>query len=605
MIRFSLTCSLAALLSMGCSDPSPTPADAAAQDAADAAPADAAPAVDTGPAPTPYEGPDDWCPGRDHCRNTGDDRLQVGVATESITPEIPETWTDTNHNGHPDPAEPFVDANMNGRHDDGEEFTDRNNNHQYDAAEPFDDANHNGVLDGVWIAGFGANRPATGVHDPLEVRALAFRYNDITVAWAVIDCVGLFINEMDTIRQDPTLRGMDVDKILISSTHVHEGVDTVGLWGPDIGHTGLNRAYQAMVRARTATALRRAIEGVRPVRMRVAQTVTVDAMGSTLDYVNDTRDPVIYDPTVTVAQFVDDQMPTRTVATLVNWAAHPEYTGSENTLLSADYVHYLRDTMETGLPAESVAGLGGTVVFVNGPLGGQVGPGGGVHPRAPDGMTVRDSGLRKAELAGTNVARLALQAIQRDGVEVSDTSLSYRTAPLNARVENIGYGIYYNMGIFDRELFAWDSRMPLGRDNYAWVRSRVTYFQVGPVAAITAPGELNPDLWVGFDDRWSWGQMRVTERSNPPDFSRAPRAPYLRDLMLQNPGVRYAFVAGLTEDFLGYIVPAYNYVLNETLPYILEADGDHYEETNSIGPEVERFLQHPMMELSRWRPPAQ
>ncbi len=570
----TLSLALAALTSLtaiGCDDPAPAAGDASTDTSARV---DTPPPFDAGPPPTAYAGPDDWCPGRDHCRNTGDNRLSVGVAKEVITPEIPEAWTDSN------------------------------NNHTYDEGEPFVDANRNGEFDGVWIAGFGNGRPATGVHDPLEVRALAFRYNDITVAWAVIDCVGFFINDMDLVRQDPTLRGLDVDKVLISSTHVHEAVDTVGLWGRDLGHTGLNRAYQTLVRTRTATALRRAVEALRPVRMRVAQTVTVDAMGSTLDFVNDTRDPVIYDPTVTIVQFVDDAMPTQTVATLVNWAAHPEYTGSSNTLLSADYVHYLRDTMEMGLPSESITGLGGTTVFINGALGGQVGPGGGVHPRAPDGMTVRESGLRKAELAGTNVARLALQAIQRDGQEVSDTSLSYRTAPINARVENIGYGIFFNMGIFDRELFAWDPRMPLGPDNYAWVRSRVTYFQVGPVAAITAPGELHPELWVGFDNRWSWGQTRVTETDNAPDFSRAPTAPFLRDLMMMNPGVRYPFVAGLTEDFLGYIVPAYNYALNPTLPYILEASGDHYEETNSIGPEVERYLQHPMLALTRWRAPS-
>lgn len=562
---------LTALALVGCDDPAP----ASTPDAATDTPGvDVPPPFDAGPPPTAYAGPDDWCPGRDHCQNTGDNRLSVGVAKADITPAIAET------------------------------FTDSNRNHTYDPGEPYVDANGNGEFDGTWIAGFGNGRAASGVHDPLEVRAMAFRYNDITVAWATIDTVGLFINEMDTIRQDPTLRGLDIDRVLISSTHVHEGVDTVGLWGRDLGHTGLNREYQARVRTLTATALRRAVEALRPVRMRVAQTVTVDAMGSTMDYVNDTRDPKIYDPTVTIVQFVDDAMPTQTVGTLVNWAAHPEYTGSSNTLLSADYVHYLRDTMEMGLPGESITGLGGITMYVNGALGGQVGPGGGVHPRAPDGMTVSDSGLRKAELVGTNVARLALQAIQRNGQEVSDTAIRYRTAPINARVENIGYGIFFNMGIFDRELFAWDPRMALGPDNYAWVRSRVTYFQVGPVAAITAPGELHPELWVGFDDQWSWGQTRVTETTNAPDFSRAPQAPYLRDLMMMNPGVRYPIVAGLTEDFLGYIVPSYNYVLSTAVPYIVEAPGDHYEETNSIGPEVERYLQHPMLELARWRAPT-
>lgn len=556
------------LFAFGCT-PEPTPAagDAAA-DAADAA-VDARP-----PDPIAYMGPDDWCPGRDHCRNTGDNRLLVGAAKADITPTITETWEDRNRNGRFDEGEPFVDANRNGD------------------------------FDAFWIAGFGQNRPARGVHDPVEVRALAFRYNDITVAWAVIDSVGYFINEMDLIRADPSLRALDLDKVIIASTHVHEAVDTVGLWGRDLATTGRVPAYMALVRERTATAIRQAVAALRPVRLRVAQTVTADAMGSTLGYVNDTRDPKIYDPTVTAVQFVDDAMPTRTVATWVNWAAHPEYVGSRNNELSADYVHWLRDTIENGLPAESIPGVGGMAVFVNGALGGQVGPGGGVQPRDAMGVTVTEEGFRKAEVVGTNVARLTLQALARDGMESREVAVSYRTAPIHAAVENIGYGIFYNSGIFDRELLNFNNRMPVGPNNRAWVRSRVTYFQVGPVATITAPGELHPELWVGFDPRWSWGQTTLRMMDNAPDLATAPRPPYLRDVMLMNPGVRYAFVGGLGEDFLGYIVPSYNYVLHPALPYLAEAAGDHYEETNSIGPGCEQYLHRPMMELARWRPPG-
>ena len=38
--------------------------------------------------------------------------------------------------------------------------------------------------------------------------------------------------------------------------------------------------------------------------------------------------------------------------------------------------------------------------------------------------------------------------------------------------------------------------------------------------------------------------------------------------MLANPGVKYPVLAGLAEDYIGYIVPAYNYVLNPDNPYL-------------------------------------
>ena len=61
-------------------------------------------------------------------------------------------------------------------------------------------------------------------------------------------------------------------------------------------------------------------------------------------------------------------------------------------------------------------------------------------------------------------------------------------------------------------------------------------------------------------------------------------------------------IHGLAQDFVGYIVPAYNYVLHPTSPYLDEADGDHYEETYSLGPEVERHVVHPIMALVGFRP---
>ena len=584
---------LASLLA-GCKD-DPAPADAAVADAGlDAGldggavdvpavdvpaavdqGADAGVATDTG-RPVPYNGPDDWCPGRDHCRAPGDNRLYVGAGRALINPTLVET-----------------------------EFEDRNGDHEWQRNEPFTDVNGNGRFDAFWMAGFGNARAARGIHDDLEVRAIAFRYNDTTVALAVLDAVGYFINDMDAVRADPMLAGLGIDRVIIGATHVHEGVDTIGLWGPTASQTGLNRDYQTLTHQRVAQAVRQAVMSLRPARMRVVQAAPTDAMGDTRGYVNDTRDPVIYDPTLTVVRFTEADSPQTPIATWINWSAHPEYAGSRNDQISADYVHWLREVTEMGDAARGLPGLGGTTVFVNGALGGQVGPGGTRVPGA-DGMVVANAGLPKAEAAGRNIGRFALEALARDGVDVptGDLSLSYRTAPVAAEVENIGYHAYYLTNVFARDLLYFDMARPFDETNVPWVRSRVTYLQVGPVGTVTAPGELHPDLWVGTRDlRWSWGQPPLTPMlPNSPDLSAAPAPPYLRDLVLMNPGVRYAFVTGLAEDFLGYIVPTYNFLLDPVTPYLNEPAGDHYEETNSIGPGSQRFLYAPMESIVRWRP---
>ena len=61
--------------------------------------------------------------------------------------------------------------------------------------------------------------------------------------------------------------------------------------------------------------------------------------------------------------------------TLVHWSAHPEYFWSKNNLITADYIYWIRDIVENGAPANPVCGLpavdglGGEVVYVNGPIG--------------------------------------------------------------------------------------------------------------------------------------------------------------------------------------------------------------------------------------------
>ena len=48
-------------------------------------------------------------------------------------------------------------------------------------------------------------------------------------------------------------------------------------------------------------------------------------------------------------------------------------------------------------------------------------------------------------------------------------------------------------------------------------------------------------------------------------------------------GVLKLMVVGLANDEIGYILPSSDFVVDAELPYFREAQGDHYEETNSVG----------------------
>jgi len=520
------------------------------------------------------------CPGGPGCA-ASEGALRVGAARVDVTPDL--SAKDTG-------------------------WEDLDGDHVYSPGEPFDDRDGDGDFDAVWMAGSQNARPAIGVHDPIWARVLVFDKGDVRIGLVVYDFIGWFAGEMDAIR-DELDASLGLDHVIFASTHSHQSPDTVGRWGLNEFETGVDLDYHAFVRDRTVAALTEAVAALEPVMMTVARTDTLDADGSPLAYVADVRDPIILDPTLTIAHFTSVAEPSRTVGTLIHWAAHPEYVWFDNNLLSSDVVHYIRQTVEEGAPAtaagDAAAGLGGVSVYVQGALGGQLGPI-GTRPIGADGVPVIEEGFARAEAAGTNVGRLALEALATAAVaeDVDDPRLSLRTGELLVRVENIAYHVGALVGIFQRELIGLDPERQIGPDNMPYVRSRVTYLELGPIGAITAPGELHPELFVGgYDGSQSYGiPIIAADNANPPDLAMAPPGPYLRDLLEDNPGVTYPLVLGLADDYLGYILPRWNFELSPDAPYLEEADGDHYEETNSVGPTAETEIVSPMADLIGWRP---
>jgi hypothetical protein len=171
-------------------------------------------------------------------------------------------------------------------------------------------------------------------------------------------------------------------------------------------------------------------------------------------------------------------------------------------------------------------------------------------------------------------------------------------------MDNFGFQAAFLLGVIGPHPSAgYNPNLPFDTNNEPWLPLRATYLQIGPLGIVTAPGELHPELWVGgYDQSWTWGYpFYDMTKPNLPDFSRAPQPPYMRDLVLAHTGVRYPVVAGLAEDYIGYIVPSYNYVLDPVNPYFKEAEGDHYEETYSLGPKVEEHAIHPILQLLQYR----
>ncbi|MFV8755583.1 neutral/alkaline non-lysosomal ceramidase N-terminal domain-containing protein [Nannocystaceae bacterium ST9] len=526
------------------------------------------------------EAPEQFCPGgpSGDCDEVAGAPLEAGAAVVSIVPECFESWDDLAADGEFDEGEDtYFDCGC-----------DRLCPGDMGYAAP-DEGEADGEFQAIYMAGFGNNRPTRGVrqadlglvgdNDGLWARAIAMQQGNTRVVYVAIDTVGLFYDEVLAVRE--LLADQDIDWLSVSSTHTHEGPDTMGLWGETIGSGGFDDDYRAQLRLAIAQAASEAIADLREVGTltvgRGDASTTNDDKG-VLNVNSDHRDPFIVDEAVDVLHFADVQG--ETIATMVNYASHPESMADENTLLTSDYIHALRKTVEDGSQwtmSPGVAGLGGPCIFISGALGGMMTPL-GVQVTTPDGDTFGGGfSWEKTDAIGQLLGEVALAAIA-EGEVVDDPRLEFGAQPFLLEVINDTFKLAFMQGIFQREV------TEMGGKQY--ITTEMGVIELGPVRMLTVPGELLPELAVGGYD----GSQMFTEMAdfidptnpNPPDVGQAPAGPYLK----QRIGSPYTWVIGLGNDELGYIIPDYDFQLADSLPYLDEAEGDHYEETNSLGPHI-------------------
>jgi len=479
-----------------------------------------------------------------------------------------------------------------------EPFTDVNGNFLWDQGEPFTDVNKNGKFDPVWIAGFGTGRLAFGVHDDLWARAIVLEYNAERVVLVAVDLVGYMANHIrDTKDFIEERLGIIPEEIVICSTHTHDGPDTIGRWGPSMFTTGLNKDYMIFVQEGVASAVEQAKRSMVPARVIFAkEDIQADVVRDGGGIGNPGRDPMIVDRTLLVMQ-VEEEQGGKTIASLINLAAHPEILWSENHFISSDFPHYLREEVEDA--------IGGVAIFIPGALGGMMTP------------NVSANTFEEAERFGRLIAREAL-AILKDAAPAAIQGIGleygYGMFPLDNREV---MELAREFGLMDipeeRIIYSYDQcREKYGcREDEVHPCQEKVMISIGEKAgqevmkgcapvliqAITlghaqmvgAPGELFPELANGLpEDFLPFTSSAVTTRPNiyfpqhnPTDPLSQHADPYLvpvavRDYM-KGP---YKFILGLANNEGGYIVPEADF--NENVS-IFDEPGDHYEETNSPG----------------------
>jgi hypothetical protein len=530
----------------------------------------------------PVEPPDLMCPGDPSglC-DASRGQLEAGAAVLSIIPNCWEQW---------------LDKDMNSEYKKGnDELFDCGCDRVCPGDEGYegpDEGEGDGKLQPSYMAGFGHNRPANGVRgeatglvgegDGLWARGIVMRQGDTTVAIVTLDTVGWFNGDVLTVRGLLADAGHDIDHLVVHAIHNHEGPDSMGMWGEDLFTPGYDPKYREQLHTTVVELVGAALADARPVEGFKIGEVDISTFheNGVANVISDHRDPWVVDEMIGAAHLVDGDG--ETIATLINFGCHPETMADENLLFTADFVHSLRRTVEKGSvwqTADGKPGLGGPAIYLNGAVGGMMTTL-GVVVTNPDGDTYGGGySWEKTDSIGQLLGEMALEAVAL-GDDIADPQLRVINKRWRAPVVNSSFKLLFEQGIVEREVF-------INEDTQKQeIETEMSLIEVGPLQILTIPGELLPELAIGGYDGSHVNAPNVefihADNENPPDVANAPEGPYIKDRMTGT----YRWLIGLGNDELGYIIPAYDFQLADSMPWVNEAPGNHYEETNSLGPDM-------------------
>lgn len=412
----------------------------------------------------------------------------------------------------------------------------------------------------VYLAGFGKNRKATRVHDPLMARAVVLEHDKKKIAIVSVDVVGLFNEVAQNVRK----QSPGFTYVLVSSTHNHEGPDTMGLWGQNLFASGVNADYMKRLEAGIVKAIHQADKRKSSVEARIGT-----ASGPEL--LHDGREPYVKHDELVALRFIDGAR--KTAGLVVQWNCHPETLSSKNSEISADYVGYTVEYLKKKYACP--------VVYLSGTVGGLMTS---LHVEVKDdqGKPLKDGTFEKTERYGLLVGKLADKALA-DARPVTLTPFEIRSKSFFMPIDNAFYVLGFNLGVLKRDAFVWKND-PLKADPAPAkidpkvrmaIKSEVGWLKLGELEIAAIPGEIYPELVL-------------SKVQNPPDkgadFPDAPIEPGIYAQMKS----KHRMIVGLANDEIGYVLPKRQW--DAKAPYCYGRKKAQYGEENSLGPETGPIL---------------
>ena len=265
------------------------------------------------------------------------------------------------------------------------------------------------------------------------------------------------------------IKGIPPENILIGSTHTHSAPDAYGF--PDMsGKSFADLNYLDWCVKQIADAVNEAITKLEPASLKIA----VDEAKGKIAY--NYYAPQFYDPRCGVIQALATTgiNKGKPIATLVNYAIHPEVLGSGRGILSPDLCGPLYDRIESK--------VGGIALFMNGAQGGMV--------TADTRLELGKEGMGGKEDNTWNECIRIGELLADEALRIIEKAPILENPPIYCTSRNIEFPI-------DSEIMRYIlKKSPLKyefkKENY--VSTQLNLLNIGPAQILTIPGEALPNI---------------------------------------------------------------------------------------------------------------
>ena len=350
--------------------------------------------------------------------------------------------------------------------------------------------------------GVGTPNPVQEKKGDLFVRAMVLENKGKSVAIVGIDNLGWPAALGDQSRA--LVNGIPPENIMIGASHTHSAPDAYG-FPNEKGEVLADKEYLDWCVKQVADAINEATDNLEPAALKIA---VGEAKGQiAYNYYA----PQLYDPRCGIIQAISNSGTNKgeVIATMVNYAIHPEVIGSDRGIMTPDVCGPLYDRIESK--------VGGIAVFMNGAQGGMV----TADNRRPGGKEAND--WQECIRIGELLADQALSIVKDADIQ-QDPKLTCLSKTIQFPVDSD----------LMRQLID-HSSMKLNMSEGYKLNTVVNLVNVGSAQILTIPGEALPN--IGY---------------------------YLKRKMHSE----HPFLFGLTNDAFGYILMKEDYSSFKRYDYI-------------------------------------